>query len=321
MKKAYIIVILVAIILIVLIVLIIAVKTGGFGRTFGGGSTKAVSAAESDVPYASQSSSQVLNVYTPESVTNDVCPVIILVHGGGFAMETQNEGLIQPVIVKALEKGYAVVSVDYRKSSEAVFPAALSDVKAAVRWVRVNAEKYRFNSDAITILGESAGAYLAVMTALTPDVSELDGDVTENAGYSSAVDNVVSFYAPVEFYTMDQEFTALGLSKCANHNKANSFESRFLGQELDEDRDKTYTTYWEVYKDQLPSDFTLKAWIQAGSNDKNVPYTQSENLADRLESIIGVEKIHFNLIEGAGHMDAAFYTDGNLDSVFAFLSD
>lgn len=294
---------------------------GGFGGMFGGSTANAVPATESDVAYASGSSSQVLNVYIPETEADGTYPVIVLVHGGGFAMETQNESLIQPVISKALEKGYAVVSVDYRKSSEAVFPAALSDVKASVRWVRANADKYGFDPENITIWGESAGAYLADMVALTPEVEALNGDVTENLEYSSAVRHVVSFYAPVEFYTMDEEFVALGMSGSANHSQASSFESAFLGQALDVDKDKTYTTYWGTYTDQLPEGFALKAWIQAGTSDQNVPCTQSTNLAERLANVIGSESIQYSLIDGAGHMDSAFYTDENLDAVFAFISE
>ncbi len=291
---------------------------GGFGGIFGG-AANAIPATESDVPYASESPSQVLNVYIPETGADGTYPVIVLVHGGGFAMETQNESLIQPVISKALEKGYAVVSVDYRKSSEAVFPSALSDVKASVRWIRANADKYGFDPENITIWGESAGAYLADMVALTPEVVALNGDVTENLEYSSAVRNVVSFYAPVEFYTMDDEFIALGMSGSANHSRANSFESAFLGQALNVDKEKTYTTYWETYRDQLPENFALKAWIQAGTSDQNVPCTQSTNLAERLVGIVGSENIRYGLIDGAGHMDSAFYTDENLDAVFEFI--
>lgn len=197
--------------------------------------------------YASLSKSQVCDVYIPDE-------------------------LIQPVIKKALAKGYA------------------ADVKACVRWVKANAEKFSLDADDLTIWGGSAGAYLSVMTKLTPEISALNGDVSDNGDYSSYVKNLVSFYAPVEFYTMDDEFNALGLTDCANHNDAASFESKYLGQALNQDKSTT---------------------------DRNVPYTQSANLAERLNA----ENVKFSLIDGAGHMDAAFYTDENLDAIFAYLSE
>lgn len=266
-----------------------------------------------EAAYSSVSTSQVCDVYSSE-VNNGV---IILVHGGGFAFGTQKDELIRPVISKAVERGYAVVCVDYRKSSEAVFPAALADVKASVRWVKANADKYGFNTDNITIWGESAGAYLSVMTALTPDSDSLNGDVKDNADFSSSVRNLVSFYAPVEFFTMDAEFLALGLAESANHNNEHSFESRFLGQSLSKDKQKTYTTYWENYS---VNGALAKVWIQAGSKDTSVPYTQSKHLAERLAPKIS-GKLRYGLIDGVGHMDKAFYTAENLDAIFDFLAE
>ena len=260
------------------------------------------------VAYAANSGVQVCDIYLPEGV--EKAPVIVLVHGGGFMFGDQGMTIIQPVIKAGLDNGYAVVSVDYRKSSEAVFPAALADVKAAVRFVRANAEEYGFDPDHIAVWGESAGAYLSLMTALTPDVAELDGDVTDNAGVSNDVTALVSFYAPVEFYTMYEE---AGKPESA----AESFESKFLGQDITADKDATYATYWETYKDQLPKN--LNAWIQAGDSDQRVPCTQSSNFAQRLTGYLGEGNVEHNLIPGADHEDAAFYTDENLSAVFAWL--
>lgn len=260
------------------------------------------------VSYASQSPAQVCDIYTPAGV--DKAPVIVLVHGGGFAFGDQAMPIIQPVIDSALAHGYAVVSVDYRKSSEAVFPAALSDVKAAVRFVKAHAMEYGFDPEHIAAWGESAGAYLSLMTALTPEVPELNGDVTDYAEIPSGVQALVSFYAPVEFYTLYEE---AGKPESAPE----SFESKFLGQDILADKDATYATYWETYADRLPTD--LKAWIQAGDSDQRVPYSQSVNFAQRLAGYLGEENVAHSLIAGADHEDDLFYTDENLDAVFAWL--
>ncbi|WP_298035333.1 alpha/beta hydrolase [uncultured Dysosmobacter sp.] len=273
------------------------------GNEGGGQDTKAETVA-----YASNSSAQVCDIYTPEGT--DKAPVIVLVHGGGFMFGDQGMDIIKPVIEAAVAHGYAVVSVDYRKSSEAVFPAALSDVKAAVRFVRANAEKYGFDENKIVIWGESAGAYLSLMTALTPGVTSLDGDVTDNAGVSSEVRALVSFYAPVEFYTLYEE---AGKPEAA----ADSFESKFLGQDISADADATYATYWETYADGIPEN--MCAWVQAGDADQRVPCTQSENFAKRLAEKIGEENVEFGLIPGADHEDDAFYTQENLNAVLTWL--
>ena len=271
-----------------------------------------------NVAYAAVSAAEQCDIYVPAG--DGAFPVIVLVHGGGFAFQNQKMKIVEPVAQYALSHGYAVVSVDYRKSSEAVFPAALSDVKAAVRFVRANAATYRLDAERIAVWGESAGAYLSVMTALTPAAAELDGDVRDNAAESSAVKAVVDFYGPIEFYTMDDEFAALGKPD-TTYSTANSFESKFLGTPIGSDKEAAYRTYWETYRAALPADFALKAWIQAGTGDFAVPCTQSKNLAERLSAVIGSDNVHYSTIEGARHMDSAFYTEENLSAVFAFLND
>jgi len=261
-----------------------------------------------NVAYAAASKAQVCDIYLPEGV--EKAPVIVLVHGGGFMFGDQGMPVIQPVIEKALEKGYAVVSVDYRKATEAVFPAALGDVKAAVRFVKAHAMEYGFDPEKIAVWGESAGAYLSLMAALTPDVAELNADVTDYAEIPSDVTALVSFYAPVEFYTLYEE---AGKPDSA----ASSFESKFLGQDITADRDATYKTYWETYADSIPA--SLKVWIQAGDADSRVPHTQSVNFAERIANYLPAENIQYSLISGADHEDALFYTDENLDAVFDWL--
>lgn len=280
--------------------------------------TERIEAREKGVSYASNSESQICDIYLPEGEGN--FPVIVLVHGGGFAFGDQTMPIILPVIKAGVENGYAVVSVDYRKSAEAAFPAALSDVKAAVRFIRANAEYYGFDPEHIAVWGESAGAYLSLMTALTPEAKELNGDVSDNVEQSSAVNVLVDFYGPVEFYTMDEEYAALGRLD-TSYSEESSFESKFLGQAIGADEDAAYQTYWETYKESLPEDYALKAWIQAGDADSSVPHTQSVNFAERLGTIIGTENVNFGIIEGAEHEDAAFYTDENLADIFVFLDE
>lgn len=267
-----------------------------------------------NVAYAGDSTAQKLDIYLPEG--GEAAPVIVVVHGGGFRFGDENMTVIEPIFA-AVEQGYAVVSIDYRKSTEAPFPAAVADTKAAVRWVRANAATYGFDGDNIAIWGESAGAYLSVMTALTPEVAELNGDVDENLDQSSAVQALVSFYAPVEFWVMDAEAEDLGMS--ASFSGENSFESAFLGQAVGADEEFTYKTWWGAYIDQLPEDYALSAWVQAGDGDTRVPYTQSVNLAEKLTEVIGAENVQHSILPGANHEDAAFYTAENLSQVYAFL--
>jgi len=268
-----------------------------------------------NISYADKSDAQVLDIYLPEA--EGVYPVIVVCHGGGFKFGDQAMGIIKPIFSAATERGYAVVSIDYRKSGEAPFPAALADTKAAVRWVRENAEALGFDAENIAIWGESAGANLALMTALTPEVAELNADVDEYAARSSDVKALVSFYAPVDFWELDADAVDCGMEP--SFGKAGSFESDYVGQAVGEDESFTRKTWWGSYTDALPGDFALSAWIQVGDADHRVPYLQSVHFAEELEPVIGEDNVRFGIIEGADHEDSAFYTDENLNAVFDFL--
>jgi acetyl esterase/lipase len=280
-----------------------------------GEGTQTSGAYATAVAYASNSSAQVCDIYFPEG--DGPYPVVVVFHGGGFMFGAQDMEIIQPIISACVANGYAVVSADYRKSSEATFPAAVADAKAVVRFVKESASEYGFDADKIAVWGESAGAYLALMTALTPSVESLDGDVTDHDSVDSSVNALVTFYAPVEFATMKEEYESWGDTASGGGN----FESQFLGvDDIYSAPDACAAAYWETYKDELPSDFALQAWIEVGDeNDTNVPYTQSVNFADRLSGVIGESNVTFVQLPGAAHEDDAFYTDGNLADVIAFL--
>jgi len=91
--------------------------------------------------YAATSLSQKLDVYLPEG--NGPFPVILSIHGGAFKGGDKRDGQLTPML-EGLKRGYAVVSINYRLSPEAIFPAQIFDVKAAVRWIRANAKQYKF---------------------------------------------------------------------------------------------------------------------------------------------------------------------------------
>lgn len=266
------------------------------------------------IRYGTKSADQVMDLYKAETIGKR--PVIILVHGGAFLFGDQKMKLIQPVISNAVNRGYTVASVDYRKSREAHFPGALADVKACIRYIRAHAAEMSIDADRITVWGESAGGYLALMTALTQTVKEFDGDMKEYSDYSSAVDRLVVFYPPVEFFTMKNEYLSMG-DEVHGEGK---FESMFLGvKDIYQDKAACDASYWGTYKNQLAESFSLDAWIQVGDeHDTKVPYKQSMNFAERLSTLDNVT-VRFEQILGAGHEDPLFYTDENIGKVLDWI--
>ena len=115
-------------------------------------------------------------------------PVILWIHGGGLTTGDKSMARRGTALVK---EGFALVSINYRLAPEYYLPTQIYDVKAAVRWVRANSEKYNLDSDNIGVLGGSAGASLAAVLGTSADVEELEGSVGNNLDHSSRVQAVV----------------------------------------------------------------------------------------------------------------------------------
>ena len=103
-----------------------------------------------------------LDMYLPAGLR---LPVVVLVHGGGWRSGYRSE--FAPMAVRLAQHGYAAVTVSYRLSGEARYPAAIEDVQAAVRWVRGNAERYGLDPKHIALAGGSAGGQIASLAAVT----------------------------------------------------------------------------------------------------------------------------------------------------------
>jgi len=289
-----------AIVLLAVIIMNIRVSASSTGK-----------AAETfkDVAYANFSSRQVMDIYLPEG--DGPFPVVVLIHGGAFkmgdkGMETRNaEALVA--------KGYAAASINYRLSGEAKFPAQIHDCKAAVRFLRANAAKYRLNPEKIGSWGASAGGNLSALLGTSSEVAELEGNELGNPGVSSKVIASVDWFGPINFLAMDEEAQVLGLS--INTNSASSPESQLIG--------KAIQSVPELVKKANPTTYITKDdaafLIQAGSNDHNIPYTQSRNFYEVLKKVLGEEKVSFELLEGAGHGGTQFSAPANMEKVIFFF--
>jgi acetyl esterase/lipase len=238
----------------------------------------------SDVPYLSNGHArQKLDLYLPKDGKN--LPLIINIHGGAFRAGSKEDG----VPFGYLAQGYAVASINYRLSQDAVFPAQIQDCKAAVRWLRANAKKHDLNPDRFAAWGASAGGHLAAMLGTTGSTKEFDSG--ENLDVSSRVQAVVDYFGPTDFLQMDAHRLPNGLV----HNAADSPESLLVGGAIQESKDKVAKanpiTY--VAKDAPPF------LICHGDQDPLVPHHQSELLEAALKNA-GVP-VTFYSVKGAGH--------------------
>jgi acetyl esterase/lipase len=265
-----------------------------------------------DVPYATISPAQGLDLYLPDEGDGPF-PLIVHIHGGAFATGDKREIMVTTYL-RGLERGYAVASLNYRLSGEAVFPAGLQDLKAGVRWLRRHAAAYSLDPGRFAACGGSAGGNYAAMIALTADRGEFDDPALGDVDCSCAVQACVDWFGPTDFLKMDAQLAASGLGPC-DHGDAQSPESRYLGARLSDVPETVRRANPITYVHAAAPPFL----IQHGRADNLVPYQQSAELAERLAECAGVGRVGFDILEGAGHGDPLFDTDENLERVYAFL--
>ncbi len=221
-----------------------------------------------------------LNLARPKHLTGAL-PAVLCIHGGGFRAGHRDGN--NALCLKLAQRGFVAATVSYRLAPKYQFPAAVHDVKAAVRWLRANAAKYQIDPERIGVTGDSAGGHLAQFLGVTAGVDEFEGD-GENAGQSSRVACVVNRYGPSDFTkSYDQSVDAAEVLPL------------FLGGDLRtalRQHIRSSPLNW-VTPDASP---TL---ILHGTEDKYVAYDQGVWLRDRLQAC-GVE-VELVTFAGAGH--------------------
>lgn len=141
-------------------------------------------------------------------------PALVWFHGGGWVINDKTN--IEPIAFEIAElAGFHLVSVGYRLAgptgSQDPWPGMIHEVKSAIRWLKLNSEMLGIDPDYIFTTGESAGAHLAAMVALSAGVPELEGSV--NPGASSDVAGAVLFYGPYDFSTIVDQGLGLVLDQ------------------------------------------------------------------------------------------------------------
>ena len=221
------------------------------------------------------------DLYIPASA--DAPAVVLWLHGGGWRFGDRH--MAPDLADFAQASGLAVVSIDYRLSDEAKFPAPVEDVKASVRWVRGAASEFGVNADRIGLWGSSAGGHLAACAALSREDEFHTG---EYPGYSSAVQAIVDGYGPMNFARIDADrgecaslgtdAESLGVRKLLPAGDPDSFESRLLGVPVSTSSAAVERANPVHYMRSGSPPFL----ILHGEADTLIPYAQSEYLWDAL---------------------------------------
>lgn len=233
---------------------------------------------EYDVSYLPGDRKEKADVYRPKGL--DVAaplPAVLIIHGGGFNDGDKGKGREVNFGVNLALNGYVGLSINYKLrkvQGQVTWPQNLHDCKAAVRWLRQNAERLNVDPARIGVMGSSAGGNLAAMLALTRPSDGLDPDVPYG-GISTAVKCAVDFYGAVDLM---------------NYHDVKMFaRSRAEAPEL--------------YKKASPISYAHEEapalLIVHGTADETVPVSQSEALVAALKA--AGAPVEFLVISGAPH--------------------
>ncbi|MBK1826375.1 alpha/beta hydrolase fold domain-containing protein [Haloferula rosea] len=230
---------------------------------------------------------QMLDIYRPKVRGDAPLPVVCWIHGGGWRQGSKDRARRLEELVAT--GNYAGVSIGYRLTQEATWPAQIHDCKAAIRWLKANAEEYGLDASRVAVWGASAGGHLVAMLGVSQEDPKLEGKLGEHLDESSSVRCVVNFFGPSELLVMDEQGSVM------NHSGPNSPESLLVGGPI--------AQFPEVAKEASPIHHVdgkaAPMLLVHGTSDKLVPYGQSLKLSKALQSA-DVEAPLIT-IKGGGH--------------------
>ena len=227
-------------------------------------------------------------------------PTVLFVPGGSFAHSYKENYLQQRLeIAKA---GYVVASMEYRTIPDGVFPQSLEDVKAAIRFLKANADEYGVDKGKIALMGESAGGYLAAMAGVTSGIA--DYDKGDNLSENSDVQAVVDIYGVTDFGEVDFEIE--DIDECY---KATFMSVKFWLNDVRNNIESTNPI----------SQKTPPFLLMHGDADTLVLPNQTEMLHKALIEN-GVDSKRY-IVPGAGHSDEYWFQPEVTELILDFLNE
>ncbi len=294
---------------------IMAQPQGGFGG-FQVPQVKLETSQEwKDVNYAGDNQAyHTCDIYLPKKEQASY-PVVIHIYGSAWFSNNSKGMADLGTIVKALlEAGYAVVCPNHRSSMDAKWPAQIHDIKAVIRFVRGEAQTYKFDTSFIATSGFSSGGHLSSVAATTSGTKQetvgtvdidLEGQIGNYTSESSAVNAACDWSGPIDLTAMD----------CGEHMQMgeNSPEDVLLNAKLDKEPDKYLSLSATTYVDKNDPPLI----IFHGEKDNVVPCCQGKKLFETLKAA-GV-KTEATFVPEGGH-GMGMYAEENLQKMVNFLN-
>jgi len=241
-----------------------------------------------------------LDIYLPANEKGKL-PLVIFIHGGGWLSNDKyaDMGYMKKTIAEIISNGYALASIDYRHSTQAIFPAQIQDCNRAVSFLYDNADKYGFDTNLFAVMGFSAGGHLASLVGLSEN-----NDVS--AFYMPGTSQYFSFKAVVDFYGPTELILFPG-------NDENSPEALLIGAAPLDRPDLAKAASPVTYIDKNDPPFL----IIHGEKDELVSTKHSQLLSSWL-NVVGV-KNELIIVKDAPHFGVMFDSDELRNKVMNFL--
>lgn len=250
--------------------------------------------AKLDLPYAeTDNPRQRLDLFLPkkhDAAGPKKLPVLVFIHGGAWLAGSKEQGR-GPIMRHVTDGTCAGVSVGYRLSSEALWPAQIHDCKAALRWIKGHAVQYNLDPDRIVVQGSSAGGHLVAVLGTSAGVPEMDGTLGPHTKLDTKVTGVIDLFGPTDVSQMDAQRLPGG----QKHDPADSPESKLLGAPVQTVPDKVKSANPITYIDPADPPFL----IIHGDMDPLVPHGQSELLQAALRKAMVPSELY--TVPGGGH--------------------
>ncbi|WP_277487978.1 alpha/beta hydrolase [Catalinimonas alkaloidigena] len=255
-----------------------------------------------NIPYNDDSlQKHLLDIYLPANATGKL-PLVIFVHGGGWLSNDKyaDIGYMKKTVAEIVSSGFALASIDYRFSTQAVFPAQIQDSNRAVSFLYDHADKYGFDTNRFALMGFSAGGHLASLQGLS-------NNDNVNSFYMTGTSKSFSFKAVVDFYGPAELILFPGA------DNAKSPEGQLIGAAPLARPDLAKAASPVTYVDKNDPPFL----IIHGEKDDLVSPRHSQLLSAWLTTQ-GVEN-ELIIVKDAPHFGEMFDTDEIRNKVISFL--
>jgi acetyl esterase/lipase len=220
-----------------------------------------------------------LDIYLPKT-DKPVHKAIVIIYGSAWFGNNNKQQAYEALGKPLLSAGFAVITINHRASFDAAYPAQINDVKAAIRFIRANAGKYQIDTSFIGITGYSSGGHLSSLAGASNTVKkytvgqktvDIEGEVGNNASFSSTVDAVVDWFGPIDMTRMD--------AGCTKTKDDKSPEAALIHGNPADNLDMLALLNPVTYLSQKSPHFL----VIHGDADNVVPYCQSDLFAKALK--------------------------------------